>query len=275
MQSNNKKNINFFKVSSYVNQNNLDHGSILKEAYDQKMFVGENKDLLKNFIDHFSKVTEIKSQLYQDVFASFIIDKYYDKTFLEFGATDGIDLSNSYVLEKNFGWNGSLSEPSPQWHKNLKVNRSNSNIITKCIWSKSGVVLDFFESDVGVLSTINEYKESDKVSIPGNTIERVRSGKLVKVETISLNDVIHKYFNSVAPSYISIDTEGSEYEILRFFNFKKFRPIVFTVEHNFTEIESKIDSLMFKNDYVRIFKEFTAFDAWYISKEVNYNFLKN
>ena len=32
---------------------------------------------------------------------------------------------------------------------------------------------------------------------------------------------------------------------------------------------------MFKNDYVRIFKEFTAFDAWYISKEVNYNFSNN
>ena len=275
MQNNNKKNINFFKVSSYVNQNNLDHGNILKQAYDQKMFVGENKNLLKNFIEHFSKVIEIKSQLYQDVFASFIIDKNFNKTFLEFGATDGIDLSNTYVLEKNFGWNGSLSEPSPQWHKNLKNNRPNCNIITKCIWSKSGEVLDFFESDVGVLSTISEYKESDKVSIPGNTIERVRSGKLVKVETISLNDVIHKSFNSVAPSYISIDTEGSEYEILRFFNFKKFRPVVFTIEHNFTEIENKIDGLMFKNDYVRIFKEFTAFDAWYISKEVNYNLLKN
>ena len=274
MQNNNKKNINFFKVSSYVNQNNLHHGSILKQAYDQKMFVGENKNLLKNFIEHFSKITEIKSQLYQDVFASFIIDKNFNKTFLEFGATDGIDLSNTYILEKNFGWNGSLSEPSPQWHKNLKYNRPNSNIITKCIWSKSGEVLDFFESDVGVLSTISEYKESDKVSIPGNTTERIRSGKLVKVETISLNDVIHKSFNSIAPSYISIDTEGSEYEILRFFNFKKFRPVVFTIEHNFTEIEKKIDGLMFENDYVRIFKEFTAFDAWYISKEVNYNFLK-
>ena len=275
MQNNNKKNINFFKVSSYVNKNNLDHGNILKQAYDLKMFVGENKNLLKNFIEHFSKITEIKSQLYQDVFASFIIDKYYDKTFLEFGATDGINLSNSYILEKNFGWNGSLSEPSPQWHNDLKNNRPNSKIITKCIWSKSGEVLDFFESDVGVLSTINDFKESDKVSIPGNTIERVRNGKLVKVETISLNDVIHKSFNSVAPSYISIDTEGSEYEILRFFNFKKFRPIVFTIEHNFTEIENKIDDLMFKNDYVRVFKEFTAFDAWYISKEVNYNFSKN
>ncbi len=275
MQDKKRKNINFFKVSSYVNQNNLDHGNILKQAYDQNMFFGGNKDLLKNFINHFSKVVEIKSQLYQDVFASFIIDKYYSKTFLEFGATDGIDLSNSYVLEKNFGWNGSLSEPSPQWHIDLKNNRPNSKIITKCIWSKSGEVLDFFESDVGALSTINKFKESDKVSIPGNTFERLKSGKLVKVKTISLNDVVYKFFNSVAPSYISIDTEGSEYEILRFFNFKKFRPIVFTIEHNFTEIENKIDNLMFKNDYVRIFKEFTAFDAWYISKEVNYNFSKN
>ena len=275
MQNKNKKNINFFKVSSYVNQNNLDHGNILKQAFNQNMFIGKNKYLLKKFIEYFSKVIEIKSQLYQDVFASFIIDKYYDKTFLEFGATDGIDLSNSYVLEKNFGWNGSLSEPSPQWHKNLKINRPKSNIITKCIWSKSGEILEFFESDVGVLSTINDYKENDKASIPGNTIERVKSGKLVKVETISLNDVIHKFFNSIAPSYISIDTEGSEYEILKFFNFKKFRPIVFTIEHNFTEIENKIDSLMFKNDYVRIFKEFTAFDAWYISKEINFKFSKN
>ena len=275
MNNKNAKSINFFQVSSYVNQNNLDHANILKQSHDQNMLVGENKYLLKNFIDHFSKVVEIKSQLYQDVFASFIIDKYYDKTFLEFGATNGIDLSNYYVLEKNFGWNGSLSEPSPQWHKYLKNNRPKSNIITKCIWSKSGEILDFFESDVGVLSTIDDYKESDKISTPGNTIERVRSGKLIKVETISLNDVIHEFFNSVAPSYISIDTEGSEYEILRFLNFKKFRPIVFTVEHNFTEFENKIDDLMFKNDYVRVLKEFTAFDAWYISKEVYYNFLKN
>ena len=35
---------------------------------------------------------------------------------------------------------------------------------------------------------------------------------------ISLNDVIIEAFNNQSPSYISIDTEGSEYEILKFFN---------------------------------------------------------
>ena len=55
---------------------------------------------------------------------------------------------------------------------------------------------------------------------------------------------------------------------LKVFDFKKFRPIVFTIEHNFTELQFKIDELMKSNDYVRVFKKITAFDAWYISKEV-------
>ena len=32
----------------------------------------------------------IKSQLYQDVFADFLINNNYNKTFLEFGATNGM-----------------------------------------------------------------------------------------------------------------------------------------------------------------------------------------
>ena len=122
-------------------------------------------------------------------------------------------------------------------------------------------------SDVGVLSTINEFLESDKSSMPGNTLERKKSGKVISVETISLNDVIKEYFNNVSPSYISIDTEGSEYEILKSFSLDVYRPKVFTIEHNFTDYQNKIDQLMNSQNYTRIFRDLTAFDAWYISKE--------
>ena len=87
------------------------------------------------------------------------------------------------------------------------------------------------------------------------------------VETISLNQVIEEEFNDISPSYISIDTEGSEFEILNSFNFSKYKPAVFTIEHNFTDLQKKIDELMFKNDYSRIFNNLTTFDAWYISKK--------
>ena len=166
------------------------------------------------------------------------------------------------------GWKGALSEPSPQWHNELKKNRSYTDIITDCVLSQSEKELDFFVSDVGHLSSLNDFKEIDKISIPGNSKARVKNGKIVSVKTISLNHVIEKKFRFKSPSYISIDTEGSEYEILKVFDFKKFRPIVFTIEHNFTELQFKIDELMKSNNYVRVFKKITAFDAWYISREV-------
>ena len=91
--------------------------------------------------------------------------------------------------------------------------------------------------------------------------------KLYLFKTISLNQVVEKEFKFKPPSYISVDTEGSEYEILKVFDFKRFRPVVFTIEHNFTELQLKIDELMKANDYLRVFRKITTFDAWYISTE--------
>ena len=263
----NNKKVDFFSINSFVKKSNLNHSSVLEQAFQQEMLIDDNKNLLSNFISSIKNKNNIKSQLYQDVFASFVVGDKFDKTFFEFGATNGIDLSNSYILETLLNWKGALSEPSPQWHSELKKNRPNINIITDCIWSESKKELDFFVSNVGVFSTLNDFKESDKISMPGNTSARVKNGKIVSVKTISLNHVIEKEFKFKTPSYISVDTEGSEYEILKVFDFKRFRPIVFTIEHNFTELQLKIDELMIANDYVRVFKKITAFDAWYISRE--------
>ena len=263
----NNRKVDFFSIISFVRKNNLNHSSVLEQAFQQEVLIDDNKNLLSNFISSIKNKNDIKSQLYQDVFASFVIGDKFDKTFFEFGATNGIDLSNSYMLETLLNWKGVLSEPSPQWHSELKKNRPNANIITDCIWSESNKELDFFVSDIGVLSSLNDFKESDKISMPGNTSARLKNGKIVSVKTISLNHVIEKKFRFKSPSYISVDTEGSEYEILKVFDFKRFRPVVFTIEHNFTELQLKIDELMKANDYLRVFKKITTFDAWYISRE--------
>ena len=259
-----KNYVNFWHVASTARSKNIDDFLLLNEAFNQNVLNDQNTILLKNFIKCFKNKKGIKSQLYQDVFASFIIGNKFDKTFLEFGATDGIEFSNSYMLENRLGWKGVLSEPSPQWHESLRRNRKNTKIITQCIWSKSKETLDFFMSDAGVYSTLNDFVDIDKNSMPENTALRKRKGKVIPVKTITLNDVIDEHFNNITPSYISIDTEGSEYEILKSFNFVNYRPKLFTIEHNYTDLEIKIDDLMSENKYKRVFKNLTDFDAWYV-----------
>ena len=127
--------------------------------------------------------------------------------------------------------------------------------------------IKFFSSKKPLLSTIDDFKFSDLKSMPDNSEDRNREGKNLEVETVSLNHVIEREFDDVCPSYISIDTEGSELDILQSFNFEKYNPVVFTIEHNYTEKERYIDELLEKNNYVRVFKKLTLFDAWYISRE--------
>ena len=117
------------------------------------------------------------------------------------------------------------------------------------------------------MSTLEKFKFSDARSMPGNTKARVKAGKNIEVETISLNQVIEEEFDGKPPTYISIDTEGSEFEILNSFDFLKYHPVVFTIEHNFTKLQDEIDKLMFNNNYIRVFRRLTAFDAWYISSK--------
>ena len=226
------------------------------------------EDHLLEFYSHIFKYQNIStSQLFQDLFVSFIHNDKSNGTFLEFGATNGVELSNSFMLEKKLGWTGVLAEPSPQWHAKLFENRPNATILTDCIYTETGKKLDFFVSDVGVLSTIEEFRNSDITSMPDNTKVRNASGYKCEVVTISLNDVISKYFNGSKIDYMSVDTEGSELAILQHFDFSKYAPKVVTVEHNFTDAEKELDKLFIKHNYRRFFKEFTQFDAWYVLQE--------
>jgi len=209
------------------------------------------------------------SQLFQDVFVDFVFQKSAKKRFLEFGATNGLELSNSLMLEQYRGWRGVLAEPDPQWHIALKKNRPNASIITDCIYSRSGESMKFISSSIGVLSSLKDHSEDDANGpFSGNAKQRLENFKEIEVTTISLNDVFESHFNGEPIEYVSVDTEGSEFEILSNFNFSKYRPSIVTVEHNYTDAQKKLDDLFSKNNYSRVFSELTAFDAWYVRTEL-------
>lgn len=198
-----------------------------------------------------------KSQLGQDVLALSRVGLDEAAFFVEFGATNGINLSNTFLLEKEFGWQGILCEPARSWQEDLKKSR-NCAIDNRCVYSSSGETISFSETHVGELSTISRFMNSD-----ANKVLRKPSATY-QVQTVSLMDLL-KTHN--APSYIdflSIDTEGSEFEILNAFDFEQYSFGLICVEHNFTENRASLRTLLTSKGYSQVYPEFSAFDDWYV-----------
>jgi FkbM family methyltransferase len=179
--------------------------------------------------------------------------------FVEFGATDGISGSNTYLLEKSYGWEGICAEPARIYHQLLRKNR-NCDLDFRCISNISNKFEPFSES--GYLSTISRFELTDQ-KFPNRPI----SDRYL-VETVTLNELLKEHNAPQKIDFISIDTEGSELEILQAFSFDDYDVLIFCIEHNYSQNEAKIDNLLSIHGYQRIFRELSKFDGWYVNGDL-------
>lgn len=217
--------------------------------------------MIINKFRHFCATKESYSQINQDLLALFCFGKQ-PGYFVEFGACDGVYLSNTFLLETYYGWQGLLVEPSKHYNKILPSKRT-AKIDTLCVSDKSGDQVEFVEvENFEGLSGIAEYAYNDV-----HTETRKHNGNKYMVDTISLKDLLEKHSCPEIIDYLSIDTEGSEYHILNSYDFStKFNLI--TVEHNNTYTKDLIADLLTSKGYVMIMPEESKWDSWFVSKEV-------
>ncbi len=195
---------------------------------------------------------------FQDIFALLTLNQDRPGFFVEFGATDGIAGSNSYMMETCFGWNGILAEPARVWHPDLHRNRKVA-ITEKCVWSETGRRLVFRQSRDAGFSSLETFWNEDRHA------DKRRGGQTYEVETISLNDLLSDYGAPRHIDYLSIDTEGSEFAILQGLDFDKWQISIITVEHNYRPEREKILGLMRAQGYVRAPTSVSKYDDWYVS----------
>lgn len=206
---------------------------------------------------YFAKNLEFSnSQFYQDLFIASELEGKRGGYFVEIGACDGVRLSNSLFFERHLGWNGILAEPAKVWHPSLQQNRL-AKIETRAVWHTTGLKLLFNETVSKEVSTLDQFSFSD---LHGDIR---KNGQKYEVETISLNDMLDFYKAPLLVDYLSIDTEGSEFEILSNFDFKRRNFRCITCEHNFTKNRSKIKDLLEKNGYQQKYADFSELDDWY------------
>jgi FkbM family methyltransferase len=209
------------------------------------------------------RLANTKSQLGQDLFVLDELGMKQQGYFVEFGVTNGVDISNTWLLEKLFNWNGIVAEPSSYWHKDLHAHRD-CHIETDCVWSKSGETLIFNEVNTEKANYGPELSTIDAFSSVDVHAETRQTGKKYQVNTISLNDLLAKYNAPTTIDYLSIDTEGSEFEILSNFDYDKYDVKIITCEHNYTPMREEIFNFLTSKNYKRKFEHLSKWDDWYI-----------
>ncbi len=203
-------------------------------------------------------LTQSSGQFLQDLWAAYELGSPRGGYFVEFGAGDGRYASNSWFLERVLDWRGIVAEPARSRHAALARNRA-CHVDTRCVWIESGRTLLFNEAAQTGLSTIDSFSDGDAHG-PAR-----REGQRYRVETVSLGDLLTHWQAPQRIDYLSIDTEGSELDILQHFDFTAWDVRLISVEHNHTARRQPLFDLLTARGYQRRFETLSNVDDWYVT----------
>lgn len=165
--------------------------------------------------------------------------------WLEIGCADGSHLSNTRLLEEH-GWTGLSVDPLPTNWDNRKVRP-----VKEVVWDKSEDVVFTVSGELsGIKDTLNLYKDA------------LKCAPVVTLTSITPELLLQKYHVPKLIDFMSLDTEGSEYDILSVFPFNEYTVQYICVEHN--NEQPKLDNivqLLDKEGY--IVDRFVKWDVWF------------
>jgi len=234
-----KKNTKLYKLFRYINNKRLRIMTIPVRLYYFMMEVGSANNLhnlhnrLMDMIDKKTKrldLTGYYSQWGQDRFAAWFFNQKKYGVFVDIGAYDGVIISNAYFLEKNLGWSGIAVEPSTHLFKLLQQNR-NCIFYNGCISDKDGKVQFMSVEGADTLSAIADEindQHRKRVTDYGDKY------KIQEVDCLTLNSLLEQHsFKKI--DFLSIDTEGTELNVLKGLDFDKYSVNLIAVENNYSE----------------------------------------
>lgn len=202
---------------------------------------------------HFSKA---QGQLLQDIFAVLASAGKRNGTFVEVGVGTGQYLSNTYLMETELDWTGVLVEPNRSSHESIKSCRK-AHLDMRAATSSGGQTLVFEE-------VVGSGEFSRLVGSKGHRLDDYQIERY-EVKTVTLNEVFEDKGMSHEIDFMSIDTEGSELDVLQGIDFNKYSFTALAIEHNYDDAKlAAIRALLTRHGYLQVFQDISNFDAWFV-----------
>jgi FkbM family methyltransferase len=185
--------------------------------------------------------------------------------FIDSGAgPDGIQGSNSYVMESKLDWKGLLVEPHPDCFEKVKANRQ-AIVERYCLTDSFGEV-EFILNEHPELSSITEHLSEPNFVAAGYAHKHLPK---VKIPTAPLWELLRRHHFPPVIDYLSLDIEGAEWVALKDFPFNEFRILCMTIERGGKSYD-KLRAKLQKEGY-RLVRVVTP-DDFYVHSSVDYQF---
>jgi hypothetical protein len=181
------------------------------------------------------------SQYGQDLFVLQALGGKRGGFFLDSGASNGVGFSNTLLLEESFGWRGICVEPNESFFRELTKNRR-CRCVNYCLYDRDGAV-DFLEDAFVLGGVLDDYNPAHLEYAKSNFDLRFDSaGRPATVKKIArtLLSLLQECEAPPVIDYWSLDTEGSEFTILKSFPFEEYSFRVISVEHNWLPLRAQI-----------------------------------
>lgn len=188
------------------------------------------KNLTKNIVQ--TQPQEIfYGQHNEDVYIKTLFPDDYKGCCIDVGAYDGVNMSNTYYFEKK-GWRSLCIEPIVEEYDKCKNIRKEC---INCCAGKENVYKHNFTvfSIGGSTAAISSLSPDNKLVAQFEDIITSTDTRVVSVFTLS--HLLEKYNFPINIDFISIDTEGTELDVLLGIDLVKYNVFLFIIENNFEE----------------------------------------
>jgi hypothetical protein len=170
------------------------------------------------------------SQWKQDSVVIGLLRNKREGFFIDLAANDARKLSNTYALERRYGWRGLCIEPNPEYWFDLSRFRT-CKVVAAIVGRDRMEAIKF--NYRGVYGGINR--------------EGFDNGEAYKTEsipafTVPLKEVLERTDTPHVIDYLSLDVEGAETYIMKNFPFSSYRIKIMTVERPDKELQEHLEA---------------------------------
>lgn len=173
--------------------------------------------------------------------------------FVDIGAFDGINLSNTYWLEKHLGWRGVCVEADPKTFALLRENRS-CECVNACVGTPG--------HQVSFISGMGPYSGASETCLSAEN-QKIPEHERLILQTSSLADILKTCHAPGVIDYLSVDVEGMEEQVMSCFPFQEIRFLCATIERP----NKAVRTIMQEQGYLLVV-DHPGLDAFYIHPQV-------